>query len=258
MVEALAIHGGRPVRTKPFPAWPIFGEEEEQALIRALRSGKWGRTAGDEVAKFEEQYAQYHQAKQGIAVVNGTVALRISMLAAGIQAGDEVIVPPYTFLATASAVIEANATPVFADLELETFNIDPRAVEAAVTPRTRAIMPVHLAGLSVNMDAIMEIARRHDLVVIEDACHAHGAEYKGRRLGSIGHLGVFSFQSSKNLTSGEGGIILTNDDALAARCRTIHNCGRLAGGAWYEHHAIGGNYRLSEFQGLAQRPVAAF
>jgi dTDP-4-amino-4,6-dideoxygalactose transaminase len=248
MAEALAIDGGTPLRTKPFPSWPIFGEKEEQALIRVLHSGKWGRLDGDEVARFERRFADYHQAKHAIAVVNGTVSLRIALLAAGIQAGDEVIVPPYTFLATATAVVECNATPVFADIELETFNLDPRAVEAAITSRTRAIIPVHLGGLPANMDALMEIARRHNLTLIEDAAHAHGAEYRGQRVGAIGHLGSFSFQSTKNLTSGEGGVILTNDDDLAERCRSIHNCGRISGGAWYEHHVISGNYRLGEFQ----------
>jgi len=249
MSEALAIHGGRPQRTEPFPTWPVFGEEEEQALIRVLRSGAWGKLDGAEVKQSEHRFAEYHQAKHAIAVVNGTAALRMALVAAEIQAGDEVIVTPYTFVATASAVIEANATPVFADIELETFNLDPRAVEAAITPRTRAIIPVHLAGLPCDMKTISEIAQRHDLTVIEDACHAHGAEYKGRRVGAIGHMGVFSFQSSKNLTSGEGGIVLTNDDELAARLRSIHNCGRMPGRAWYEHFTIGGNYRLSEFQG---------
>jgi dTDP-4-amino-4,6-dideoxygalactose transaminase len=249
MLETLAIHGGRPVRTKPLPTWPIFGREEEEALLHALHSGKWGRLNGSEVAGFERRFADYHQAKHAIAVVNGTVSLRVALLAAGIEAGDEVIVPPYTFFATASAVVEANATPVFADIDLETFNLDPRAVEAAITSRTKAIIPVHVGGLPVDMDAIAVIAQCHGLVVIEDAAHAHGAEYRGRRVGAIGQMGSFSFQSSKNLTSGEGGIILTNDDVLADRCRSIHNCGRLAGGLWYEHHVIGGNYRLSEFQG---------
>ena len=182
-------------------------------------------------------------------MVNGTVSLRVALLAAGIEAGDEVIVPPYTFLATATAVVEANATPIFADIELDNFNLDPRAIEAAITPRTKAVIPVHMGGLPVNMDAILDIARRHRLTVIEDAAHAHGAAYRGRRVGAIGQLGSFSFQSTKNLTSGEGGIILTNDDELAERCRSIHNCGRIAGGAWYEHHVMSGNYRLGEFQG---------
>lgn len=249
MSETLALLGGNPVRSEPFPAWPVFGAPEEEALLRALRSAKWGRLAGDEVARFERRYADYHQAKHAVAVVNGTVALRLSLLAAGISAGDEVIVPPYTFLATASAVVECNAVPVFADLELETFNIDPKSVERLVTPRTKAIIPVHLGGMACDMDVLMAIAARHKLTVIEDACHAHGAEYKGRRVGAIGHMGVFSFQSSKNLTSGEGGIMLTNDEDLAGRFRSSHNCGRLPGRAWYEHFTIGGNYRLSEFQG---------
>ena len=249
MTQKLAIHGGRPVRTRPFPAWPVFGKEEGEALLRTLHSGKWGRLDGEEVTQFERRFADYHQAKHAVAVVNGTVSLRVALMAAGIQAGDEVIVPPYTFLATATAVAEANATPVFADIELESFNFDLRCVEAAITPRTKAIIPVHVGGLPVDMDGMMELAARHDLTVIEDAAHAHGASYRGRRVGAIGHMGSFSFQSTKNLTSGEGGIIVTNDDDLAQRCRSIHNCGRQPGGAWYEHHLMSANYRLGEFQG---------
>jgi len=249
MVERLAMDGGRPVRSRPFPAWPVFGEGEQQRLLKVLNSGQWGRLSGDQVAEFEQRFAACHEAAHGVAVVNGTVALRIALLAAGIEAGDEVIVPPYTFLATATAVVEANATPIFADVDLETFNIDPAAVEAAVTDRTRAIIPVHVGGLPADMDAILDIARRHNLTVIEDAAHAHGAAYKGRRVGALGDMGCFSFQSSKNLTAGEGGIVLSNDENLAARCRSIHNCGRVAGGQWYEHHVIAGNYRLGEFAG---------
>ena len=204
MADKLAIRGGSPVRTEPFTAWPMFGEDEERRLLAALRSGNWGKQQGEEVTRFERQFAEYHQAKHGVAVVNGTAAIRIALVAAGIEAGDEVIVPPYTFLATASAVVEANATPVFVDIELSTSNIDPQAIRAAITPRTKAIIPVHLGGLPANMDAIMQIAREHDLIVIEDACHAHGASYKGGRVGAIGQMGVFSFQSSKNLNCGEG------------------------------------------------------
>jgi dTDP-4-amino-4,6-dideoxygalactose transaminase len=249
MSETLAIHGGKPVRTEPFPSWPTFGEEEERRLIAVLRSGKWGKLAGDEVARFERTFAEYHGAKYGVGVVNGTTGLRLALLAMGIQAGDEVIVPPFTFVATASAVVECNATPVFAEIQLDTFNVDPAAVEEAISPRTRAIIPVHLGGLPADMEALTDIARRHGLTVIEDAAHAHGAEYKGRRVGSIGHMSMFSFQASKNLNSGEGGIVLTSDDELAARLRSLHNCGRLPGRAWYEHFSLGGNHRLSEFQG---------
>lgn len=249
MSTRLALHGGAPVRTRPFPSWPVFGEPEEQAVLRALRSGKWGKQDGTEVATFERRFAAFQEAAFGIGVVNGTVSLQIGLMAAGIRAGDEVIVPPYTFLATATAVVMANATPVFADIDLETFNLSPAAIEAAVTPRTRAIIPVHFAGLPADLDAILAIARRHDLVVIEDAAHAHGAEYRGRRVGAVGQLGSFSFQSSKNLTSGEGGFITTHDGDLAAACRSIHNCGRRPGRPWYEHYVMSANYRLGEFQG---------
>jgi dTDP-4-amino-4,6-dideoxygalactose transaminase len=247
--EALAILGGPKVRTSPFHAWPVFGPEDERRLVHALRTGKWGKLHGEEVAEFEHRFAAMHGCRHAIGVVNGTVSLRLALMAAGIQAGDEVIVPPYTFLATATAVLEANAVPVFADINLQTFNIDPAAIEAAVTPKTRAIIPVHMGGQIADMDAIMDIARKHNLIVIEDAAHAHGAARGGRPAGSVGHFGSFSFQSSKNLTCGEGGLITTSDDKFAAACRSIHNCGRIEGGVWYEHHVMSGNYRLGEFQG---------
>jgi dTDP-4-amino-4,6-dideoxygalactose transaminase len=249
MPQKLALFGGTPVRTRPFTSWPIFGKAEEKRLLRTLRSGKWGKLNGPEITEFENRFAGMHGCKHGIAVVNGTVSLRICLIAAGIRAEDEVIVPPYTFFSTASAVIEANAVPVFADIDLNTFNLDPKAVEAAITPRTKAIIPVHFAGQPADMNSLMALARKHKLVVVEDAAHAHGASYKNRPAGSIGHMASFSFQSSKNLTAGEGGIITTNDDALAEACRSIHNCGRVPSGVWYEHHVISGNYRLGEFQG---------
>jgi dTDP-4-amino-4,6-dideoxygalactose transaminase len=245
----LALLGGPPIRTRPFPSWPIFGEAEEQRLLRTLRSGEWGRLDGDEVSQFEHRFATMHGCRYAVAVANGTVALRIALLASGIRAGDEVIVPPYTFVATATAVVEANAVPVFADIDLNTFNLDPDAVRRAITPRTKAIIPVHFAGQPAEMHAFMAIARDHDLVVIEDAAHAHAASYRNRPAGSLGHLAAFSFQSSKNLTSGEGGIITTNDVALGDACRSIQNCGRVPDGVWYEHHVVSGNYRLGEFQG---------
>src|SRR6185503_14318308 len=191
----LALLGGRPVRTRPFKSWPICGKAEEAALLRALRSGKWGRLDGKEVGTFEKRFASLHGCKHGIGVVNGTVSLRIALLAAGIRAGDEVIVPPYTFFSTASAVIEANAIPVFADVELDTFNLDPAAVAGAITRRTRAIIPVHFAGQLANMKAINSLAREHRLIVIEDAAHAHGASHQHRPAGSLGQLASFSFQS---------------------------------------------------------------
>jgi dTDP-4-amino-4,6-dideoxygalactose transaminase len=248
-MHTLALFGGTPVRSRPFTPWPVFGQPEEERLLATLRSGNWGRLDGPEVAEFEQRFAALHGCKHGIAVANGTVSLRIALLAAGIGAEDEVIVPPYTFVSTASAVVEANAIPVFADVDLNTFNMDAAAVEAATTGRTKAIIPVHFAGHPADMEAMMTIARARGLIVIEDAAHAHGARYQDRPAGSLGHLASFSFQSSKNLTSGEGGIITTNDDALAESCRSIQNCGRVPDGIWYEHHVISGNYRLGEFQG---------
>ena len=228
----LALLGGQPVRTRPFTQWPIFGDAEEYRLHAVLRSRRWGRLDGTEVDEFERRFASMHGCTHAIAVTNGTVSLRIALLAAGIQAEDEVIVPPYTFVSTATAVIEANAIPVFADVDTGTFNIDPAAVRAAITPRTRAIIPVHFAGQIADMDALLALADEHRLTVIEDAAHAHGASYRGRPAGSLGHLASFSFQSSKNLTCGEGGVILTNDARLADACRSIHNCGRVPGGVW--------------------------
>ncbi len=249
MTEKLALLGGDPVRTRPFHAWPVFGDAEEQELLETLRSGKWGRLDGQQVERFEKRFAEFHNAAHAVAVNNGTVALRIALLAAGIQAGDEVIVPPYTFLATATAVIECNAMPIFADVDLDTFCLDPEAAEAVITPRTKAIIPVHLGGCPAAMDEIRALARKHRLLVIEDAAQAHGAQYKGLSVGTLGDLATFSFQSSKNLTCGEGGMILTNSEKLASQCRCMHNCGRIPGGAWYEHHLLGGNYRLMELQG---------
>lgn len=247
--ERLAIYGGNPVRNKPFPSWPVFDQEDEQAVLGAVRSGYWGKLQGQEVARFEKDFAQYHDARYGIGVVNGSVSLKIALLGAGIQAGDEVVVTPYTFLASASSIIEVNAIPIFADIDLETMNTTPESIEAVLTPRTRAIMLVHLGGLPVDMDGVMKLAKKHDLFVIEDAAHAHGSEYKGRRVGAIGHVGSFSFQSSKNLCAGEGGILITNDQAIAERCWSIHNCGRIPEGQWYEHYVIGSNFRLGELQG---------
>lgn len=249
MPTQLALLGGPPVRTQPFTTWPIFDSMEEKRLLGVLRSGQWGKLHGPEVAEFESRFAARHGCKYGIGVVNGTVSLRLALMAAGLRAEEEVIVPPYTFFSTASAVIEANAIPVFADIDLETFNLGAGAVEAALTPRTRAIIPVHFAGQAVDMDPIMALARQRNLVVIEDAAHAHGAAYQDQPVGSLGHLASFSFQSSKNLTAGEGGILTTNHEGLAESCRSLHNCGRIPEGKWYEHHVISGNYRLGEFQG---------
>lgn len=248
MSNMLAIHGGEKTRREPFHSWPVYGIEEEDALKRVLHSGAWGRIDGRETEKFEQAFAKHHDAKYGIAVVNGSIALRIALMALGIDAGDEVIVPAYTFLATATTVVECNAVPVFVDIAPDSYNLDPDKIEAAITERTKAIVPVHFGGLPADMDRIMAIAKKHNLIVLEDAAHGHGAEYKGRKVGSLGDIAAFSFQASKNMTAGEGGIITTNSEMLGDVSRSIHNCGRSLGGAWYGHERIGGNYRLTEWQ----------
>lgn len=244
----LALRGGAVVRVKPFPKWPENSESDEQALIKVLRSGQWGRHQGCQTEAFEKRFAEYQDACFGIGVVNGSVAIRLALHAAGIRPGDEVILPAYTFFSTASSVVEVNAIPVFADIAADTYCLDAHAFEEAITSKTRAVIPVHFGGQAAAMDEIMQIAERHSLVVIEDAAHAHGAEYRGRRLGSIGQMSTFSFQASKNLTSGEGGMILTSDYEYERICRALHTCGRYADSAWYEHHLLGGNYRMNEFQ----------
>jgi dTDP-4-amino-4,6-dideoxygalactose transaminase len=196
------------------------------AVVRVIESGLWGRTTGKVVAQFEETFAKFQGARHGLAVINGTAGLRIALIAAGIREGDEVIVPPYTFLASATAVVESNAVPVFVDIDPETYNLDPGRIEAAITPRTRAIMPVHFAGRACDMERILTIARKHDLKVVEDACHGWGGRWKDKGLGCIGDLGVLSFQSSKNLTAGEGGFITTDDeDLLETRSRSTTAAG---------------------------------
>lgn len=246
-MSKLAILGGEAVRTKSFMQWPVVGDEERTALLRVFDSSIWG-VGGKEVAKFQQQFARHHQTRHGIAVMNGTVSLEIALKAGEIGEGDEVLIPAYTFVATATAVLNANAIPVFVDIDPETYCIDPEKIKAAITPRTRAIIPVHLAGHAADMDAIMAVAQANNLLVIEDAAHAHFAEWRGKRVGSLGHLASFSFQSSKNMCSGEGGIVLTNDDKLADRCWSYHNCGREKGREWYHHPYLGSNYRMTEFQ----------
>jgi len=200
----LAICGGTPVRTKPFPKWPVFDEREVKALREVVESGQWwGRTPGSRVEQFEQAFARYQHARHAIACTNGTIALYLALRAVGVQPGEEVIVPPYTFIASASSVLDVGAVAVFADIDPTTLTLDPQAVEAAITPRTRAIIAVHIAGRPCDMDSLTEIARKHGLALIEDAAQAHGASWKGRRVGAIGDAGGFSFQASKNITAGE-------------------------------------------------------
>jgi len=250
MRQQLAINGGSKTVERDFQ-WPIYDESDVNCVADIVRSGKWGNPdCGGEVARFENEFASYCGTKYALACVNGSVALRLALIACGVKPGDEVIVPPYTFIATASIVIEANCVPIFVDIDPATYNLDSTKIEAAITSRTKAIIPVHFAGQSCDMDQIMLLAKKHGLRVIEDACHGHGAAYKGRKLGSIGDAGCFSFQSSKNLNSGEGGMVVTNDDALYQMINSLRNVGRVEDGAWYEHHHAGCNYRITQLQAV--------
>lgn len=248
MKNNLAIYGGNKTVKRDF-AWPVFDESDVHTVTQVALSGQWGNPdCRGLVEKFEKEFAEYCDSKYAVSCVNGSVALRLALIASGVRPGDEVIVPPYTFIATASIVIEANCVPVFVDIESDTYNLDPSKIEAAITQRTKAIIPVHFAGQSCNMEQIMDIARKHNLFVIEDAAHAHGGEYKGKKLGSIGHAGCFSFQSSKNLNAGEGGLVVTDDEKLFDMMNSLRNVGRVKGGQWYEHHYAGCNYRITQFQ----------
>ena len=244
----LAINGGTPVRTAPFGGWPQFGTEEEELLLRALRSGVWGSIDGTLVKRLEIEFAELQAARHGVTVVNATMGLLVALKAIGIGPGDEVLVPPYTFIATASAALMLGAVPVFVDVDPETLLIDPALIDGAVTPRTRAIIPVHHGGSPADMDGVMAAAKRHGLRVIEDAAQAHGAAWRGHPVGAIGDIGVFSFQSSKPINAGEGGIMLTNDPELDELMWSYRNVGRRRGGEWYEHVRIGWNLRMTEFQ----------
>ncbi|HET7169430.1 MAG TPA: DegT/DnrJ/EryC1/StrS family aminotransferase [Candidatus Limnocylindrales bacterium] len=247
-MSTLAIHGGSPVRTRPFGGWPVFGPEEEAALLAALRSGVWGSIDGTYVKQLEVEFAALQGARYGVSCVNGTMALSVALKALGIGPGDEVLVPPYTFIATASAALMIGAIPVFVDVELDTLLIDPALIDAAVSPRTKAIIPVHHAGSPADMDGVMAAAERHGLRVIEDAAQAHGAAWRGTPVGAIGDIGTFSFQSSKPINAGEGGMMTTNDAALDELLWSYRNVGRRRGGEWYEHVRLGWNLRMTEFQ----------
>ncbi|HEY6739668.1 MAG TPA: DegT/DnrJ/EryC1/StrS family aminotransferase, partial [Actinopolymorphaceae bacterium] len=243
-----ALLGGSPVRTEPFTTWPPTSDAAVEAIAAVARSGVWSASDGPVKTEFEAAFAAHHDTTHGIAVCNGTIALEIALSALGIGSGDEVIVPAYTFLATATAVLKVNALPIFVDVDPDYACMDPDAVEAAITPRTKAIIPVHLAGHAADMDRLGAIAAKHGLAVVEDVAHAHGASWKDKKLGSFGDFGCWSFQASKNMTSGEGGILCTSDDELADTAWSLHHCGRSRTGAWYDHGILGGNYRLTDFQ----------
>lgn len=247
--DTLAVDGGMPVRTEPFPSWPVFDKREERLLLEVLHSGKWGELAGDKVTTFAQRFAEYQGAKYGVCVPNGTMAIQLGLKALGVGPGDEVITTPYTFVATASAALLLGAKPVFVDVRADTCNLDPERIEAAITPRTKVIVPVHIGGQPADIDGVLEVAKRHGLRVLEDACQAWGAEWKSQRVGALGDLGCFSFQAGKNINAGEGGIVVTNDPELAELCWSLHNVGRVRGGEWYQHEILGWNFRMTEWQG---------
>ncbi len=248
-MKNLALFGGEKTREMLYPAWPQQDQRDIDAVTRVLRSGNWGGFPypGAETKRFLDGFLDLTGGQHAVALMNGTLTMEVALRAAGIGWGDEVIVPAYTFQATASAPMMAGAIPVLVDIDPETFCIAPAAIEAAITPRTRAIIPVHIASQMADMDAIMRIAAAHDLIVIEDAAHAHGAVWDGRGAGAIGHFGSFSMQSTKILTAGEGGVLLCRDEEHAWRAASIIDCGRPHDPAG-QLSTQGGNYRMTELQ----------
>jgi perosamine synthetase len=244
--------GGKPACTTRFPGWPVYDSTEENALSGVLKSNRWFRGSGAAVGKFEEAYAKATGAKHCLATSSGTAALSTVLGSLDIGPGDEVIIPPYTFVATYNVITLNYGLPIFADVDLESFQIDPKAMAAAITRNTAALLPVHIGGSPADLDAIIKIGKEHNLPVIEDACQAHMAEWRGKKVGTLGLAGCFSFQASKNLTSGEGGAVLTNDRDFAETCFNFHNQGRarqVQGYNFTYSGTRGSNLRLCEFQG---------
>jgi dTDP-4-amino-4,6-dideoxygalactose transaminase len=255
-VGKLAITGGEPLRKAPFTQWPIATKEEADALEDVLTSSKWGGQPfpGKYADSFAKKFAELHTAKYAQCVNTGTVAIQASLKAVGIRPGDEVIVPAYTWEGTVGPVLLINAVPVFVDVDPETYCLDAKLIEKAITPKTRAILPVHLGMRFADMDEILRIAQKHNLKVIEDCAHAHGGMWKGKGAGSMGDLGAFSFQSSKLITSGEGGAVITNNLKYMELVQSYINAGRASLTDQYHHRIIGFNYRLGEFQAAVLRP----
>jgi perosamine synthetase len=248
----LAISGGEKVHKGTWPDWPVWDQTAEPGIVEMLRSGRWWLGNGEHVAEFEKRYAQLMGAKQCVATASGTTALITALGVLGVDAGDEVLVSPYTFIATYNAIFSHKALPVFVDTDPETILMDPSKIESRITDRTVAVLPVHIYGLPVDMDGVNKVAKAHNLKVVEDACQAWLAEYRGKRTGTLGDLGCFSFQNSKHLPAGEGGAILGMDGDLLDRCHSYHNCGRAYGNmkpvTVYPYR--GGNFRMQQSQAL--------
>jgi dTDP-4-amino-4,6-dideoxygalactose transaminase len=248
----LAITGGKPVRKKPFTAWPVYTQQEARGLQKVLASRNWGGYPFPNkfADAFAQKFARFHGAKYGLAVANGTVAIEIALKAANIKPGDEVIVPAYTWEGTVGPILLLNAVPVFVDIDPATYCLDAKLIEAALTPKTRAILPVHLAMRFADLNEIGRIAKAHNLVVIEDCAHAHGGKWRNKGAGATGDLGTFSFQSSKLMTSGEGGAVITSNLEFYERAQSFTNCGRASVTDQFHHRLIGFNYRLGELQAV--------
>ncbi len=245
-----AILGGPPARTQAFPSWPVADHGDEQALVNVVRSKCWFRGNGETVRRFEQAYAQLTGAKFCLATSSGTGALQTSLAALGVGPGDEVILPPYTFVATLNVILNLYALPVFVDSDLDTTQIDARKIDPAITSKTTAMIPVHLAGSVADLDAILPVARKHNVPVIEDACQSHLAEWRNHKAGTFGATGCFSFQATKNLNCGEGGAILTNDELLYEKCFAYHwnGSGRKRAGVDLADAMHGTKFLMTEFQ----------
>lgn len=278
-MSALALSGGKPVRSRAFARWPEFDEREIEAATEVLRSGSWwrprfgeglvdpgllfrhqdggGQGRPSEVTLFQQEFARFQGSRWGIACSNGTAAVDLAVKALELGPGMEVIVPAYTYVGGVTGVLHSGATPVFVDIEADTYNLDPRRLEEAITADTAAVIPCHFGGQCADLDAVTEVCRRRGLKLIEDAAHAHGARWRARGgergAGTVGEVGTFSFQASKNMTAGEGGIVITDDAAIAARVESLAWSGRRHGRPWYEFHELGWNARLTELQAAILR-----
>ena len=252
-MSELAILGGPKTRTEPYPAWPVWDERDIEAATAVIKSGNWGGYPypGAQTAEFARRFTELQGGGYAVPMANGTVTMEVALRAAGIGWGDEVIVPAYTFQATAAAPMAAGAIPIIVDIDPNTYCIDPKAIDGAITPKTKAIIPVHLGAEMADMDAVMTIADKNHLIVLEDCAHAHGAKWRERGAGTIGHFGSFSLQSSKTLTSGEGGVLLCRTSELAAKVASIIDCGRShpdGGSESGTDFLMGANYRMTELQ----------
>ncbi len=247
-----AIEGGTPVREKPLEAWPVFTDEEKELVLKVLNEGRISSTAGTITRTFEAEFSRFIGSKYAVAVFNGTASLHTALAAIGVGPGDEVITTPFSFVASATSILHQNAIPIFGDIEMEHYNLDPESVRERITEKTKAVIVVHLAGHPAEMDEFKKIAKEYGLYLIEDCAQAIGSEYRGSKVGSLGDLGAFSFYQSKNLTTGEGGMVTTSSNELWEKVRLLIDHGQTDK---YYHKILGWNYRMTELQaalGLGQ------